>query len=306
MSSVDDDDADPADQVVVSETPEVLEDGLAKFRVMYNETATAVEDDAVPKFNFDDDMFILRFLRAMKFDVERAVELYKKYNPRRSQIFGNDQGKLSFDTPGFKKVALNEVMVVPHKGGGDVPARDKWGRRVAFFRPRNIDYEKFAPQDMLKHVWVIMDNRLENEDVQRNGIVAINNAEGMSRKNFSRETVKLIMDSIQNAIPIRMAGFYIVNSGMLFKVVFPIVRVFMSKKLRKRFLNFGSDQEALKEYFTVDNLPRELGGTIEWEKEDHYKWLAENGATNVPGINDAASSCGGGSSSKAAPKVVAL
>ena len=37
-------------------------------------------------------MFILRFLRAMKFDVERAVELYKKYNPRRSQIFGNDQG----------------------------------------------------------------------------------------------------------------------------------------------------------------------------------------------------------------------
>ena len=59
-------------------------------------------------------------------------------------------------------------------------------------------------------------------------------------------------------------------------------------------------------YFTVDNLPRELGGTIEWEKEDHYKWLAENGATNVPGINDAASSGGGGSSSKAAPKVVAL
>lgn len=43
MSSVDDDDADPADQVVVSETPEMLEDGLAKFRVMYNETATAGE-----------------------------------------------------------------------------------------------------------------------------------------------------------------------------------------------------------------------------------------------------------------------
>lgn len=41
--------------------------------------------------------------------------------------------------------------MVPHKGGGDVPARDKWGRRVAFFRPRNIDYEKFAPQDMLKY-----------------------------------------------------------------------------------------------------------------------------------------------------------
>lgn len=59
-----------------------------------------------------------------------------------------------------------------------------------------------------RHVWVIMDNRLENEDVQRNGIVAINNAEGMSRKNFSRETVKLIMDSIQNAIPIRMAGMF--------------------------------------------------------------------------------------------------
>ena len=54
---------------------------------------------------------------------------------------------------------------------------------------------------MLKHVWVIMDQQLEDEDTQRKGLIILNNAEGMSRKNFSRETAKLVLDSIQNAIP---------------------------------------------------------------------------------------------------------
>lgn len=292
---------DPAEQTVIEETEAMLDDSVAQFRLMHTETVTA-EDEAVPKFNFEDDKFILRFLRAMKFETARAVELYKKYNLKRHSIWGDTQGKLSFNDPSFKKVVLDQPMVLPHNAKGE-RVEDNWGRKVLFFRPRNIDYSKINPQDMLKHVWVIMDQQLEDEDTQRKGLIILNNAEGMSRKNFSRETVKLILDSIQNAIPVRMGGLYICNAGIMFGIIFPIIKVFMSSKLRKRFVSIGTKVETLKSLFPTTSIPTELGGELLWTQEDHYKWLAQNGMSNVPGVNDA-----GGSAQAAAPapKVVAL
>lgn len=100
-----------------------------------------------------------------------------------------------------------------------------------------------------------------------------------------------------------MGGLYICNAGIMFGIIFPIIKVFMSSKLRKRFVSIGSKVETLKSFFPTTSIPTELGGELLWTQEDHYKWLAQNGMSNVPGVNDA-----GGSAQAAAPapKVVAL
>ena len=50
---------------------------------------------------------------------------------------------------------------------------------------------------------MLMDHNLEDEETQQKGVVVINNAEGASTSNFKRETAKLVLDSIQNSIPVR-------------------------------------------------------------------------------------------------------
>lgn len=212
----------------------------------------------------------------MKFNVAKSVALYKMYNRKRFDLFGNLQGDLPFNSGPVKKFAALAAMQVPGPDG--VGLRDKWGRQVLMMRPRLIDYSKVDPSDVLRHMWTLMDFLLKNEETQRKGIVIINEATNVARKNFSRDTIKLVLDAIQNAIPIRMAGFYICNAGLMFRIIFPIIKVFMKEKLRKRFMIIGSNHQLLNSYFPPASIPAELGGTFE---HDHYAWLMARGVTGI-------------------------
>jgi hypothetical protein len=94
----------------------------------------------------------------------------------------------------------------------------------------------------------------------------VNNAAGTSRANFSRETVKKILDAVQNAVPVRIAGMYLCNLGLMFKVIFPIVRMFMKEKMRKRMNKIDHEDDLLK-FFPQSTLPTDLNGDLSNDHE---------------------------------------
>eukprot|EP00039_Didymoeca_costata_P032628 m.38632 g.38632 ORF g.38632 m.38632 type:complete len:282 (+) comp9456_c0_seq4:64-909(+) len=251
---------DPAQQVMVEETPELLEYSIAKVR----EIIQSSDQKMVPieETLRRDDSFVLRFLRVQKFKVDKASELYLMYWKKREELFGNEI--LTFNSKIGRECMELAFLEVPN-------CTDKWGRQVFVMRMARMDYTKMEDQyDVLKYFWIIMDYILQKESVQKLGMCLIQNAADGSRNNFNRHVVRKVLDSIQNYIPIRQAGIYICNPPWFFGTVFKILKLFMKEKLRRRIHIIGTDVDALKDYFEDSSIPTDLSGQMD---HDHNAWL---------------------------------
>ena len=85
-------------------------------------TSDAVGDDELKEVQFDrkDDSFLLRFLRARKFDQERSLQLYINYYKNRRDypdIFGEFTPQ---SVEGILKSGLISVLDQPAKNGAKV------------------------------------------------------------------------------------------------------------------------------------------------------------------------------------------
>ena len=109
----------------------------------------------------EDDLFLLRFLRARKFDIERSVKLFVnffKYRIKYSSMLGEISVKAAETT-------LNEkiVSVLPH--------RTQDGCKVLVARLGLFDLEEHPPEAILRMLLVILDHLIEDEETQVHGIV---------------------------------------------------------------------------------------------------------------------------------------
>eukprot|EP00041_Stephanoeca_diplocostata_P013717 m.242515 g.242515 ORF g.242515 m.242515 type:complete len:246 (+) comp19442_c2_seq11:114-851(+) len=202
---------DPAGQRIVQETPEVIANGLQEFKDHFPQAAGEKCTDIKDGIAHADD-FLLRFLRSMKFEAERACDLYIQYCAKRTELFGDCTSALRFSSPNVRKVADLHIMCALDG------ARDRWGRQILYGRMALADYTIISPEDFLKYMWVLLDFILNDEQTQKSGVIIFQNLDGVSRKNFNQTTAKLLIDSVQNYLPVRMAGIFVVNPPMYFKV----------------------------------------------------------------------------------------
>ena len=67
--------------------------------------------------------------------------------------------------------------------------------------------------------------------------------EGMERKHFKRDTIRLISGSLQDILPVRVGGAFVVHTPWWFGWLFSVASVFMKAKLRARMHALGDDVE---------------------------------------------------------------
>jgi hypothetical protein len=89
-------------------------------------------------------------------------------------------------------------------------------------------------------------------------------------------------DSLKGCIPIRMSAAHICHPPTFFSIIFPIIKILMGERLRKRTLvHGGSEANVLNSMaafgLTKDRLPNEFGGDI---GPFHNQWLASRFALN--------------------------
>ena len=80
-----------------------------------------------------------------------------------------------------------------------------------------------------------------------------------------------------------MSAFNICQPPNFFKLIFPIVKLFLGERLRKRIRVHSGDDDHVhaslaKLGLTKEKLPSELGGEIVL---DHKKWLQERAAKGL-------------------------
>lgn len=242
----------------LNEDPETREEAVAELRAKIEEVEGSHEFEGVT-FARKDGKFLLRFLRAKKFDVERATRLYCNY-----YLYRHQHAELFTD---FHPRALEHTL----KSGvlGMTKLRRKDGAAVIQVYPSRWDPEVIPFDDYFRTVLLLLHKLIEDEENQIHGVSILNNLEGIPfytvfKLSQTRYVQKgMFIRLLQDAFPCRFKGIHLVNQPWYISLVLTIARPFMKQKLKDRIFIHGSDYATLFDHFDTEHLPRSLGGSAE-------------------------------------------
>lgn len=230
------------------------------------------------------DAFLIRFLRAKKFDYEASFKMLQRYLGIRAKSPGNFEKCLPSRAEKILDSGLQTVL----------PHRDALARRVLIFRAGAWDTTLLSPQDIFAVNFMCLEVVGREPKTQIAGLVALVDMSGFGWDHVMKLSVDYIKDvvaMVQNSFPIRFREIHIVNESYLFDVVFALVKPFLTEKIRDRIRFHGSDHESLHRYLPRSILPEEYGGDqppfnntnlrLALEKmEDHFLSLQSYGYSN--------------------------
>ena len=207
-----------------------------------------------------------------------AAKRYASYWDKRIEICGPEKAFLPLTLSGALKdddVALS-IGFVNYFGGYSDPI----GRGIIYIEPGKQDKTKYTRESMIRAVWYMVHAALESTETQKHGIIFITHPAGAKFHQFDRGLVKQVLPSLQGAIPVRLSAFHICQPPSFFKLIRPIVNLFMSDRVKKRLcIHFGSVdnvREKLEGFgMTRDNIPKKVGGDAEI---DIVAWLEKRRA----------------------------
>ncbi|XP_078665274.1 alpha-tocopherol transfer protein-like isoform X1 [Branchiostoma floridae x Branchiostoma belcheri] len=212
-----------------------------------------------------DDGFLLRFLRARKFDYDRAFKLLENYYQARA------------NTPEiFEKFLPSAITHVLDKAIVTVlPGRDKEGRKLVVFRPGKWDPAAWPIYDNARTLIMSLEKIIEDEETQVNGLMMIMEVSGLTANHayhIGPRYASTMTNIIQEAFPARIKGMHFVNESPIFDGIFAVLRPFMKEKLKQRIRMHGTVFETLHEHTGTEILPTELGGDAGPLEEMSKEW----------------------------------
>lgn len=222
-------------------------------------------------FDRMDGKFLLRFLRARKFNIDRAVQLYVNYYKYKHKFCH----QLVEFHPQYVSNVLNAGMF------GVLESPLKNGSRALCVIPSRWDYVTIPPNDPYKTFLIILEKLLEDEEVQVHGISIFDNLEGSSwhlMYAFLRADIlqKGALVELQDSFPIRFKGFHMLNQPWYLSMIMTVVRPFLSQKHRDRIQAHGDNYSALYEQLDKALLPENFGGSGASLEADNLKKFFEN------------------------------
>ena len=157
----------------LNEDPERREEQIIELRERLEAWKPNPEDPLEANLQLariDDDKFLLCFLRARKFDSDRATTLfvnYFKFRAKYAELLGEISAKAAAPT-----LRENLVSVLPH--------RTPEGYKVLLLRFGRVDFEEIPTERLLKMMLMILDRVIEEEETQVHGVLICQDLEGLT------------------------------------------------------------------------------------------------------------------------------
>ncbi|XP_062942235.1 SEC14-like protein 3 [Cynocephalus volans] len=241
----------------VGDLSPVQAEALAKFRENVQ--------DVLPALPNPDDYFLLRWLRARSFDLQKSEAMLRKYMEFRKTM--DIDNILDWQPP--------EVIQKYMPGGLCGYDRDgcpMWYDIIGPLDPKGLLFS-VTKQELLKTKMRDCERILHECDLQteRLGkkietIVMIFDCEGLGLKHFWKPLVEVYQEFfglLEENYPETLKFMLIVKATKLFPVGYNLMKPFLSEDTRRKIIVLGNNwKEGLLKFISPEELPVQFGGTM--------------------------------------------
>jgi hypothetical protein len=221
------------------------------------------------------DEFLLRFLRARKFDLEKTQKMFNEYLEWRQK---NHVDKIIVQ---YIFTELPDVrQFYPH----GYHKTDKLGRPIYIERIGQLKLQQLFQitneERLIKYYiqsYELLLNRIFPACSKAKGrrvdeTFTILDLKGSSMKMMSKQVynfIKLASTVAQDNYPEILGKMFIVNAPMLFSGVWAVIKPWLDEKTRNKITIIGSGfKDKLEQYIDTENIPEFLGGSCKCEGYD--------------------------------------
>lgn len=203
--------------------------------------------------------FLLMFLRARKFDVDKALQLYVNYH-----VFRHKHSSMLADLnlKSVEHVLETEVIKV-------LDSRCLDGSKVLCVYPGRWDSVNIPFVDNFRATLLVLDKLIQDEETQVHGFSVVYDFTGSSFMSVLKVaqseliTKGVLIELLQESFPARFKGVHLLHQPWYVSIVLSVIRPFMKQKLRDRIHSHGEDFKSLHMFIEAENLPEELGGNLD-------------------------------------------
>ena len=214
----------------------------------------------------------LACLRGRKYDPARGAALLPEFVALREELrldeAAGDDGAAERAAQLARDAATGKVVCA----GG----KDAQGRAIIWVRLRLHNPRECSAEDMARLVVTVMCKALEDVETQRRGIVMFSDGSEVGLRNMDPRVPKYLMGSVLPRLPVRVARIVMYNPPFIVgRVIFPIVRALMSRKVAARIALLPSaDHDALHAILPPAAISADYGGSRPFHLSG---WLGELG-----------------------------
>uniref|UniRef100_A0A336MJM3 CSON000244 protein n=1 Tax=Culicoides sonorensis TaxID=179676 RepID=A0A336MJM3_CULSO len=255
-----------------------------------NELRNEISSQFNFKFHLQDD-FLLRFLRARKFNVQKAFKLFDKYREMKETAPALFRVSPVYD---MKFVLEMEIQMA-------LPINEDFGQQIYIYRVANLNPFKVPVDYVFRSNMLWFETLIRQEQTQIGGISVILDMTGVGLAHARYLTpylAKKTVEVVQEVFPMRFKAFHVVHEPFYFNAILNILKPFLKDKIRKRIFTHGSNMKSLQKFIPSQYLPKEYGGQAEiclsntyWRKyilnnAQYYENLESNFTVEIKNTNN--------------------
>lgn len=201
-----------------------------------------------------DKPFLLSFLRARKFDYDKAMAMVRSYYRARQENADMYVNLVPSALDSVWPLRLQTVLPMP----------DRLGRTVIVFRAGAWNPETAGLDDVFRSQVVVLEHVVRLPVTQLRGVAAVVDCAGLSMAHAYQLTpthIRRMISVIQEVFPLRFKALHFVHEPAIFDWVFSFIKPFLSDTIKGRLHFHGEDMSSLHQHIPAEELPEEVGGT---------------------------------------------
>jgi len=203
------------------------------------------------------DFMAAACLRNRHYDVASATERFVNYLKFRREILGSlAPQNIAEDTAVQNYFKLGMMRLLS--------GRTPQGHAIISNRLKLSRPDLYNADVVVRAFHFMMMRALQHPLTASAGIIMIGDLDGAGRQNMDFNVPKKIISALRKNMPVRVAGIIICRPNIVFRIAFPVISLFMSKKMlsRIRKVHDSDFPHGLQKLgIPADILPDDLGGS---------------------------------------------
>lgn len=207
------------------------------------------------------DSGVLRFLRARKWDIDRALAMLCAALKFRFEMDVEGiirKGEAGIDEPGFLNQFRRGISYI--KGNSDYP-----GEYPIYFIHVARHFTNAQKHETLqKFVLLAMENARQLTTPPYEKAIVVFDMQGFGLKNMDWQCVLFLVKCLEAYYPESLQRIYVHSAPWIFKGIWQVLQPMLDPVVRDK-IKFSSKAVDLKDYASTAKLRKGMGGTLDWE-----------------------------------------